>query len=179
MSLTPPPVAPRPAPSFHTVSLTGALAASSCTVVPPQANACGLDAGKSTCTAPSVAPSLLPLSPDATQTLTPRAAASMNAWSSAVRAWAVHASSLCPQLMLTAVGVGVACTAVATASRKPRSVFGAKYTTRVAFGASAPATSMSNSTSPSAPWGSLPAPFTPPSTPTALTAGVPSPRPVK
>jgi len=36
-------------------------------------------------------------------------------------------------------------------------VFGAKYTTRVAFGARAPATSMSSRTSPSAPCGSLPA----------------------
>ena len=56
--------------------------------------------------------SLEPLSPAATVTVTPIAAASAKAWSIAVRACAVHWSSLCPQLMLIAVGVGVACVAV-------------------------------------------------------------------
>ncbi len=74
----------------------------------------------------------------------------------AVRAEALHWSSLCPQLMLIAVGAGVACAAWVTASRKPASVFGAKYTNCAAPGAIAPATSMSSNTSPSAPCGSCP-----------------------
>src|SRR5580700_9290092 len=46
-SLTPPPVAPWPAPSFHTVSAVMApVAGSPCRLVPPQARTCGLDAGK-------------------------------------------------------------------------------------------------------------------------------------
>ena len=57
-------------------------------------------------------PSLLPLSPAAAVTVTPSAAASAKAASIAVRAWPVQESSLCPQLMLIAVGVGLACTAV-------------------------------------------------------------------
>ena len=97
----------------------------------------------------------------------------------AVRAWALHWSSLCPQLMLIAVGAGVACAACVTASRKPASVFGAKYTSCRAAGAMAPATSMSSSTSPSAPFGSCPATLAAPSTPTAVTDGVASPRPPK
>ncbi|MEJ1230683.1 MAG: hypothetical protein WDM88_08940 [Galbitalea sp.] len=68
---------------------------------------------------------------------------------------------------------------MATASTKPASVFGAKYTSRVEAGLSAPATSMSSSTSPSAPPGSLPGTFFAPSTPTALTAGVVIFRPAK
>ncbi len=94
--------------------------------MPPQASACGLEAGKSACGWPSVPRSALPLSPAATVTVTPSAAASAKAWSSAVRAWAVQESSDWPQLMLTTVGVGLACTAVVTASTKPRSLFGAK-----------------------------------------------------
>ena len=73
-----------------------------------------------------MAPSLLPLSPAAAVTVIPRPTASTNAPSIALRAWAVQASSFCPQLMLIATGRGVACTASLTASRKPASVFGAK-----------------------------------------------------
>ena len=121
-------MAPPEAPSFQTVSeLITPVAALPCRLVPPQASACGLDAGKSTwCRCRRSAPSLLPLSPAATQTVTPSAAASAMAWSRAVRAWAVQESSDWPQLMLTTVGVGVACTAVVTASTKPWSVLGAK-----------------------------------------------------
>lgn len=50
-------------------------------------------------------------------------------------------------------------------------MLGAKYTTSDALGARAPATSMSSSTSPSAPLGSAPALLTAPSTPTARTKG--------
>ena len=172
MSLTPPPVAPCPAPSFHTVSeLIVPLAASPCRAVPPQASACGLEAGKSVCGWPSVTASPLPLSPAATHTVMPSAAASAIASSSEVRPCAVHASSDWPQLMLIAVGVGLACTAVLTASTKPWSVLGAKYTTWAAPGATEPATSMSSKTSPSAPFGSWPAAFTAPSTLAAVTEG--------
>ena len=94
-SLTPPPVAPAPTPLFHTTSeLTTPVAGSASSRVPPQARACGLDAGKSVCTVPSVAPSELPSSPAAAVTVTPSAAASVRAWSKAVRACAVQSSSL-------------------------------------------------------------------------------------
>ena len=127
MSLTPPPVAPPLDPSFQTVSAdTAPVAVFTRRLVPPQASACGLDAGKSAWAFPSVPRSPLPLSPAAAVTVTPSAAASANAWSSAVRAWPVQESSDWPQLMLTTVGVGLACTAVVTASTKPRSLFGAK-----------------------------------------------------
>ena len=76
-------------------------------LVPPQASAYGLDAGKSAWAFPSDTRSPLPLSPAAVVTVTPSAAASANAWSSAARAWPVQESSDWPQLMLTAVGVGL------------------------------------------------------------------------
>ena len=120
-------MAPPEPPSFHTVSeLITPVPGLPRRLVPPHASACGLDAGKSTWAPLPLCPSLLPLSPAATQTVTPSAAASAMAWSRAVRAWAVQASSDWPQLMLTTVGVGVACTAVVTASTKPWSVLGAK-----------------------------------------------------
>ena len=126
-ALTPPPPAPPPLPSFHTVSAEiTPVAGSACRLVPPQPSACGLDAGKSTCGWPSVTPSPLPLSPDATQTVTPSATASAMAWSSAVMDWVVQELSGPPQLMLMAAGVGCACAAFVTASRKPWSVLGAK-----------------------------------------------------
>jgi hypothetical protein len=81
--------------------------------------------------------------------------------------------------MLITVGAGSACAAVLTASRKPSSVLGAKYTVKSAFGASAPATSMSRNTSPSAPLGSLPGSFLASSTLTAVTFGVVRSRPLK
>ena len=95
-------------------------------MVPPHASTFGLEDGKSAWSLPSVAPSVLPLSPAAAVTVTPSCTASANASFIAVRACAVHWSSLCPQLMLTATGRGVACTASLTASRKPASVLGAK-----------------------------------------------------
>src|ERR1019366_3746610 len=96
---------------------------------PPHASAFGLDAGKSQCGCPSVMPTPLPLSPAATQTVTPSAAPSAMAASSEMRPSAVQESSDWPQLMLTAVGVGVAWMASVTASTNPWSVFGEKYTT--------------------------------------------------
>src|SRR5262249_53866358 len=105
-------------PEFHTVSLL-AVDPLAFSEVPPQPSTCGLAAGKSVCASPSLDPSLLPPSPAAQQTVTPSAAASAKAWSIAVRLWADHWSSDWPQLMLTAAGVGVACTAVLTASIKP------------------------------------------------------------
>ena len=95
-------------------------------MVPPQPSTLGLAAGKSTCARRSVSLSALPSSPAAAVTVTPSAPASANASSIAVRACAVHWSSLCPQLMLIAAGVGSACAASLTASRKPASVLGAK-----------------------------------------------------
>src|SRR5580698_6231493 len=56
-SLTPPPPAPPPDPSFHTVSDEMTPAAVATRLVPPQASACGDEAGKSTCGCPSVTPS--------------------------------------------------------------------------------------------------------------------------
>ena len=84
-----------------------------------------------------------------------------------------------PTPTVTAVGVGLACTAVLTASTKPWSVLGAKYTTWAAPGATEPATSMSSSTSPSAPFGSWPAALTAPSTLAAVTEGTGSFSPPK
>src|SRR6266851_2675879 len=94
VSLTPPPVAPPPDPLFHTVSAdTAPVAGFTRRLVPPQASTCGLDAGKSACAFPSLTRSPLPLSPAAAVTVTPSAAASANAWSSAARAWPVQESS--------------------------------------------------------------------------------------
>src|SRR5207253_8779220 len=115
VSLTPPPVARPPGPSFHTVSAdTAPVAVFTRRVVPPQASACGLDAGKSACAFPSLTRSPLPLSPAAVVTVTPSAAASANAWSSAVRAWPDQESSDWPQPVLPAVWGGLACTAAVT-----------------------------------------------------------------
>ena len=153
-SLTPPPPAPSlAASSFQTTSeLTWPVAGSAISLVPPQASAYGLDAGKSTCTWPSLTPSPLPLSPAATHTVMPSAAASDIAWFIADRPCAVHESSDCPQLIEMAIGAGVACAASEIASTKPWSpLFGAKYTTCAAPGAAAPMTSMSRLTSTEAP----------------------------
>lgn len=68
--LMPPPVAPPPGPSFHAVSLVIWFPEPS-RWVPPQPNAFGLEAGKSTWLNPSCSPSLDPLSPEAHQTVTP------------------------------------------------------------------------------------------------------------
>ena len=72
--------------------------------------------------------------------------------------------SASPQLIeITDGPLWASCTAVVIASRKPAVVFGAKYTTIFAPGATAPTTSMSSITSPSAPCGpsgTFPAPST-------------------
>jgi len=68
------------------------------------------------------------------------------------------------------------CTAVVTASINPWSVLGAKYAAICAPGATAPTTSMSSCTSPSAPLGSPVGEFEAPSTETAVTFGVETPR---
>ena len=152
--LTPPPPAPPCAPSFHTLSAEIALLAAA-SRVPPQARACGLDAGKSTWLALSFTPSLEPLSPEATQTVIPIAAADWKAESNAVMACSVHADSGPPQLIDITDGLLVlSCTAVEIASRKPASVFGPKYTAIFAPGATAPTTSISSITSPSGPFAS-------------------------
>src|SRR5262249_7153528 len=125
-SLTPPPVAPPLAPAFQTTSLLIALPLTS-RCVPPHARTYRDAAGKSTCAWPSLTPSPEPLSPEAQQTVTPSAAASWNAWSNAWSAWAVQADSGAPQLIERTDGVWRwSCIAVVIASRKPRSVFGAK-----------------------------------------------------
>src|SRR6185369_289183 len=79
-SLTPPP----PAPSLAAVSFQ-----TTSELIPPQASACGLEAGKSTCGCPSSTASPLPLSPAAAQTVMPSAAASAIAASIAERPCAV------------------------------------------------------------------------------------------
>src|ERR1035437_4642721 len=78
VALTPPPVAPSLGRSFHTTSLPIAPPLMS-RLVPPHARLYGLDAGKSTWSEPSVEPSVEPLSPQATHTVTPTAAADCNA----------------------------------------------------------------------------------------------------
>ena len=181
-SLTPPP----PAPSFAAVSFQTTsevivpVDRSAMSLVPPQDSACGLEAGKSTWTWPSVTPSPLPLSPAATHTVMPSTAASAIAASIAVRPCAVQASSDWPQLIEMTTGAGLACTASEIASTKPWSpLLGAKYTTCAAPGAAAPMTSMSSATSMSAPVGSEPGALAAPSTPTAVIEGTARPRPPK
>jgi hypothetical protein len=113
--------------SFQTTSeLITPVAGSARSLVPPQASACGLEAGKSTCGCPSSTASPLPLSPEAAQTVMPSAAASAIAASIAMRPCAVHESSDWPQLIEIAIGAGVACAASEIASMKPLSLFGAK-----------------------------------------------------
>src|SRR5450631_4533424 len=69
--------------------------------------------------------------------------------------------------------------AVVTASRKPASVLGVKYTTMFAAGAIDPTTSMSSMTSPSGPFAAPVGEFVPWSTDTAETLGEPTLSPVK
>src|SRR6266536_3227068 len=147
-------------------------------LVPPQARTYGSDAGKSQCSAPSATPSVAPLSPVAAHTVIPSAAASEKISSIASVVWPGHLSSDAPQLVLIAVGVGFAWTAVENASIWPCAVLGAKYTTSVALGASAPGTSTSSMTSLSA-LGSVPGLFVALSTPTAVIDGAVIPRPEK
>src|SRR6201992_4164002 len=176
---TPPPPAPSLlASSFHTTSdVIANDDVLPMSWAPPQASASGDEAGKSQCTwVCSLGSSLEPLSPAATVTVTPSAAPSANASFMAVRDCAAHWSSDWPQLIETAIGVGVACTAWEIASMNPWSVLLPKYTTWTAPGATPPMTSMSSSTSPSADW---PGEVDPPSTPTAVTEGTGSPSPEK
>src|SRR6516165_6277642 len=93
----PPPVALSD-DSFQTTSLE-ILPPLAVSLVPPQASAKGLDAANSTCAFPSPTPSPEPLSPDAQQTVTPRAAAVCKAWSNEFIACAVQLLSGPPQLM--------------------------------------------------------------------------------
>src|SRR5581483_11219056 len=172
-------VVEKPPPlSVHTVSV--GLLLEPVRLVPPQPMALGLEAGKSTCSDPSVTPSLAPPSPEATHTGSPIATASANASSMACIACAVQLDSGPPQLIEITVGLCVvSCTAVVIASRKPWSVFGAKYTAIVAALASAPATSISSITSPSGPLASPVGEFWPPSTPIGTTVGSGSDSPLK
>ena len=152
------------------------VAGSASSLVPPQPSAYGLEAGKSTCCWPSLTPSVLPLSPAATHTVMPSAAASDMAAFIADSPCAVHESSDCPQLIEMAIGAGLACAASEIASTKPWSpLFGAKYTTCAAPGATAPMTSMSRLTSTSAPLVS-PGLFVAPSTLAAVIDGTAMPR---
>src|SRR5215472_5140427 len=121
-SLTPPPPAPSLfASSFQTTSeVIVPVLTSPTSLVPPQASACGLDAGKSQCTPFwPLGSSLAPLSPAATQTVTPSTAASAIAESSALLLCGDQESSDAPQLIETTTGGGVACSASAIASTKP------------------------------------------------------------
>jgi len=124
----PPPAPPWIASSFQTTSDVIVLVAVLPTsVVPPQASEYGLDAGKSTWTPlVELALSLDPLSPAATVTVAPSAAASEIASFIPVMDWAAHEFSGPPQEIETAIGVGLALTASEIASMKPWSVLGAK-----------------------------------------------------
>jgi hypothetical protein len=96
------------------------LPAAATSRVPPQPNALGLEAGKSTCALPSPTPSPEPLSPAATHTVTPIAAAACKAWSNCVIACVDQLGSAEPQLIEITEGLlTLSCTAVVTASRKP------------------------------------------------------------
>src|ERR1700734_2365104 len=96
-------------------------------VVPPQASEYGLDAGKSTATPlVELGLSLDPLSPAATVTVVPSAAASEIASFIALMDWADQELSGPPQEIETTIGVGVALIASEIASENPWSVLGAK-----------------------------------------------------
>src|SRR5580692_2324836 len=97
-SLNPPPPAPPLGRSSQTTSLT-IFPFEACSEVPPQPKANELDAGKSTWFLPSLTPSEEPLSPEATQTVTPTAAAASKASLKLVMACAVHSDSADPQLI--------------------------------------------------------------------------------
>ena len=95
--LTPPPLAPPWVPSFHTTSCV-MVCPDAVSLVPPHASTYGLEAGKST-TLPPPTPSLEPLSPEATQTVTPIVAAACSALLNACSDCAVHEDSGPPQLI--------------------------------------------------------------------------------
>src|SRR5579883_829502 len=144
----PPPVAPPDLPSFQTTSLV-ILEPLASSFVPPQQSTCGLDPGKSTLL--PLAPSLDPSSPAATVMVMPSAAADLQALSMEVIEDLVQPDSGPPQLMeMTEGALPMSWTALVMASRKPLAVLVVKYTTMFAPGATAPATSISRATSPSA-----------------------------
>src|SRR5262249_111152 len=97
-SLTPPPVAPPVAPSFHTTSFV-MLFPDASSRVPPHARAYGLEAGKSTCATDPSTPPFDPPPPAAQPTVTPMAAAAWKAWSYACIDCGVHDDSGPPQLI--------------------------------------------------------------------------------
>src|SRR5262249_40446678 len=124
------------------------------TVVPPTANAYGLELGKSTWAWPSVIASLEPSSPAATQMVTPRYAAAFIASLTCVMAWCVQTSapSAYPQLTeMTPGSFSLSCTAESNAVIQPCSLKSAKYRTMPALGQAPATTSTSSITSPSAP----------------------------
>src|SRR5882724_4151685 len=124
--LTPPPVAPPCGCAFHTVS-SEMLEPLPTRLVPPQARTCGLEAGKSTWFFPSLTPSDEPSSPAAAVMVTPSAAADWQAESIAAMAWSVQLTSAAPQEIEITLGLYlVSWMALAIASTKPWSVFGAK-----------------------------------------------------
>src|SRR5271168_3807991 len=141
--------------------------------VPPQPSTCGLEAGKSTLL--PLAPSLEPLSPEATVMVMPSAAADWAASSRAIIDCADQLDSGLPQLIEITDGgpLWVSCKAVVRASIKPCELLVVKYTAMLAPGAMAPATSISSATSPSASSGLLAGPgaFVAPSTETEVTRG--------
>ena len=109
--------------------------------------------------------------------VTPMVEASSQAELNEVSACCVQEDSGPPQLMETTEGLSlVSCTAVVSASRKPWSVLGVKYIAICAEGATAPETSISSSTSPSAPFESPVGEFVASSTETVVTVGVLMPR---
>src|SRR5438132_10231499 len=130
MRLTPLPAAPPVLLRlFHTVSLSMRPSRTS-SVVPPQAQTSGDDAGNSACCLPSLSALLDPASPDAALYVAPRAEPAANAASMARMPCSDQWSSGAPQLMDTACGPVLGSpAAAATASTKPRSELGALYVT--------------------------------------------------
>src|SRR2546423_1362528 len=170
---TPPPVADCVSLSSHVTSAAREPSGLRVSFVPPQPTTFGLEAGKST--VGELVPSSAPVSPEAANTTTPFLRACANTVSNAAIVDEDHEDSGPPHEIDTTSHSATACL---IAARKPWSVFGAKYTRNAAPGAIAPATSMSSSTSPSAPLGPS-GWLTPPATSTAVTDGAGRLRPAK
>ena len=171
--LIPPPPASLPGVSFHTVS-EEIWPFSSSKRVPPQASVRSrrreVDMG-------------VAVTYPVTRTIVARGDSHRNAHSGGgqesllhlLHSLRAHTLSALPQLMETTDGRRVVSwMAVETASMKPWSVFGAKYTAMVVPGATPPSTSISSITSPSGPLGS-PGWFWALRTLTASTVGVGDP----
>src|SRR5579871_2761486 len=131
MTLMPPPP-PDPGPSFQTTS-SAIFDPEAVRRVPPQPSENALDAGKSTWACPSLMSSLEPSSPEATQTVTPRAAAVCRTSFTALTVCCVHSKpwtgspSANPQLIEITVGLfTLSWMAAVRTSTHPRSVKGAK-----------------------------------------------------